>query len=484
MGEKAIREQSRNHALTHNARWQDLMGGNTLSAALYDLVAKQHQINQHIIDCAKKQGHESIAQFINQSTSPFEQINELLSLGTLPVSLERSGDEEIRARHKSSNAVFSIAQMSDGERNAVILAAQVLTAKKGIVLLIDEPERHLHRSIIEPFLAALFAQREDCKFVVSTHEVALPISNPDARVLVTRSCRWNNMTPAMWDIQLLPENEESNGLPESTKRAILGARRRILFVEGSSSSLDQALYSVLFPDLSVVPTGSCREVQKAVAGLRKVQVHHDVEAFGLIDRDNMTSDEVEALSKNSVYALNVCAAEALYYCSDSIAAVAKKQAETHGEEPNAMAEIALQKAFLALREEPSITEEMAMRRCERRMHSTVLSQIPEGKKILSEGRPEITLQVDCSPYFTELDCFKGLVAERNWDNWNALIASYPLHQSKVFPRIAFALKFAKKRDYERAVYAQARQNRSLAHNLKRRIGKLSERLEQPRVDVA
>ena len=36
----------------------------------------------------------------------------------------------------------------------VILAANVLTVDAGTVLLIDEPERHLHRSIIEPYPGA------------------------------------------------------------------------------------------------------------------------------------------------------------------------------------------------------------------------------------------------------------------------------------------------------------------------------------------
>ena len=74
--------------------------------------------------------------------------------------------------------------MSDGERSAALIAATVLTVKPETVLLIDEPELHLHRAIIEPFLLALFKQRTDCAFVVSTHEIALPMAHPDARVLM------------------------------------------------------------------------------------------------------------------------------------------------------------------------------------------------------------------------------------------------------------------------------------------------------------
>ena len=79
----------------------------------------------------------------------------------------------------------------------------------GTMLLIDEPERHLHRSIIEPFLSALFSRRKDCVFVVSTHEIALPVANPKARVLMVRSCRWKGDMASAWDVELLEPNMQT-----------------------------------------------------------------------------------------------------------------------------------------------------------------------------------------------------------------------------------------------------------------------------------
>ena len=156
-----------------NARWMGQSPAQRQSAVLFDLVAKDNAryraIGQHIDD---KNPDEATA-FASKSLSPFRQLNDLLELGTLRISLSNSNDEEIVARHRSSNAVFSIAQMSDGERAAAIMAAHVLVAEPETILLIDEPERHLHRSIVEPFLSALFGQRQDCAFVISTHEIAL-----------------------------------------------------------------------------------------------------------------------------------------------------------------------------------------------------------------------------------------------------------------------------------------------------------------------
>ena len=224
--------------------------------------------------------------------STFVQLNDLLALGTLLIDLEKSNDEEILAKHRRSKASYSIAQMSDGERNAAIIGATVLTVDPGTVLLIDEPERHLHRSIIVPFLAALFAKREDCTFIISTHELALPAANPAAGVLMVRSCEWKGNRVEGWDIDLLGPNAQ---LPEDLRLAILGSRRKVLFFEGTGTSLDLPIYNALFPDISVVAVGTSTDVQRAVEGMRGSQNLHHVEAYGLIDRDGHSQEKVKSL---------------------------------------------------------------------------------------------------------------------------------------------------------------------------------------------
>ena len=143
-----------------------------------------------------EQGKIESAKRTTNTASPFTQLNDLLALGTLQVSLHIPDDVEIVAR-KDSGPTYGMERMSDGERNAVIMAATVLTVESGTTLLIDEPERHLHRAIIAPFLSALFEQRPDCSFVVSTHELFLPVENANAQVLMTRSCTWAGDSPKL-----------------------------------------------------------------------------------------------------------------------------------------------------------------------------------------------------------------------------------------------------------------------------------------------
>ena len=154
-----------------------------------------------------------------------------------------------------------------------------------------------------------------------------------------RSCQWRNDQCVAWDAEVIEPNSQ---LPDEIKRAILGSRKRMLFVEGDSNkSLDFSLYKIIFPDIPVHPWGSCTEVEGAVKELRKLRVEHDIKAFGLIDRDDRLND-VEELSKIGVFALEVYSVESLYYCREAIASVAHQQANSTGANANELIESVMQ----------------------------------------------------------------------------------------------------------------------------------------------
>ena len=468
---KQFEENSKSWDREVNARWMDHNPGQRLSAILFDLVAKDNTRAREVTRLVANKRSDEANEYASKSESSFKQLNDLLALGNLQVSLSNSGDEEIVADHRKGSRSFNIAQMSDGERAAAIMAANVLTVKSGTILLIDEPERHLHRSIIEPFLSALFAQREDCAFVISTHEIALPMANPKAHVIVLRSCVWNGNTAIAWDAEIL---ESGADLPEGLKRDILGARRRILFVEGTPNSLDLPLYGALFPDLSVIPKGSCDEVIRAVKGLRGSYEHHHVEAIGLIDRDDRTEDEVGELAQDSIFALDVYSVESLYYCSEAMKAVARRQADSLSRKSDEMISRATQSALRVIADTDGLAERMAARRSERLVYNRFTAQIPDWKEIKATGG-QLTINKPIeNPFQDELDLFNNLSEAGDLDS---LITRYPLRESGVFDSIAKALEWGKKENYERMVVARACDDESLARKLKERISPLAELLD-------
>lgn len=104
------------------SRWLDQSASERLSAVLFDLVAADNELNRRIARALQEDGIEKAKATTNESISPFRIINEILRAGNLSVQIVPSIGEEILAYHVEGQR-FSMAKLSDGERNAVILAA-------------------------------------------------------------------------------------------------------------------------------------------------------------------------------------------------------------------------------------------------------------------------------------------------------------------------------------------------------------------------
>ena len=462
----------RHYDKLQDSQWRDHDAQDQLSAILFDLVDKYYARSSSItqlVDDYLRHGSElqAAATCASETSNPFEQINKVLKQGRLTVALEEPGNRRqlFVQRRGASNARYSIAQMSDGERNAVILAATVLTVPESTILVIDEPERHLHRSISVPLLSALFNCRKDCTFVVGTHELELPLADGEADVLIVRSVQWTNNTPSAWDANRI----KAGALPENIKRAILGARRKVLCVEGIPGGLDHSLYGVLFPEISVIPVKGCPRVQATVKGLRNSLALHRVEAYGLIDRDGKTNDQMRQLEEDGVFALATYAVEALYYCSDAIEVVAGCQSRLSGKSAADMISEAKRRMLQHLKK-PGVAEDMASKQCLHRVRYDLLSQFPKTDQIRSGHKIVVTPSRD--HFSEELECFNQLLGEEKLDD---IVARFPITKD-VFNSVAKAVKCCDRKFYENVVVTQAQDDEDFARKLRTRIGPLAHKL--------
>ena len=364
-----------------NARWRDAHCHWRPLAALFDLVRAETARAQRIAQAVDKANGErdlKVAQELARSDQkPIARLNEMFRAAELPIEIEMTPAQEILAR-KHSSAPYPVSELSDGERNALLLAADVLGAEEGKVILIDEPERHLHRAITAPLLTELFAARPDCAFLVATHDLSLVMENRGRRVLLLRDCRFGEGGRVEWDLDVL---EGEADIPDDVKRMILGARRVLLFVEGTQSSRDQPLYRILFTDVTVYPCGSAEDVIKTVRSLRKVEHLHWVRAFGIVDRDHRGEEETEDLRQEGIHPLAVSTVEALSYHPRAIALVANHQAKTFGCDASNLAAEAVNAALDELRRVPPSCSSAAVD-----PRSSVRSSAPSGRA-RSHGSP-------------------------------------------------------------------------------------------------
>jgi ABC-type lipoprotein export system ATPase subunit len=420
-------------------RWQDDYAIYRPGLAIVDLIDAENA-RARSIAAAVDARDESLARTLSSVSAPLKTINELLRLANIPISLATNAAASMVAR-KSGSEEFDIAQLSDGERSAILIAADILTAQQGSLILVDEPERHLHRAIISPLLTLLFAKRNDCVFVISTHEVMLPIDDPTARTLLIRGCTFKKSSVSSWDADLI---ESGESLGEDVRRQLLGARRTILFVEGKDTSLDKPLYSLLFPNVSVLAKESSRDVEEAVRGLRDAADVHWVRAFGIVDNDGRTQQQIDDLKARGVYATPVYSVESLYYDPEIQLRVKSRYVQVIGGEAATRVSEA---RSTALKSVAAHSDRLAKRVVEKTLRSEILRHLP-GQREIAAGKP-FSISVDIADAVaTETRRFKAAL---DADDLTSIIARYPIRKTPALEQIIQKLGFQDRDQYESAV---------------------------------
>lgn len=187
----------------------------------------------------------------------------------------------VRSSHTGTQNEYSARQMSDGERVALYLAARVIDTERRVIV-VDEPEVHLHSRLAIRFWNALEALRSDCRFVYVTHDLAFAVSRHGGQFIIVQA----SASPTVLPVGM--------PLPGGVAEAILGAASlsvlasRVVFCEGEESgSLDYALYSAWYasPDITVVPVGSCDMVIQSTRSFSESLLVTGLACLGIVDRD-------------------------------------------------------------------------------------------------------------------------------------------------------------------------------------------------------
>ena len=209
---------------------------------------------------------------------------------------------------------YSATQMSDGERSVLYLAAQVLCVPKEKILIMDEPELHLHSSIMNRLWLALENCRQDCLFVYITHDTEFAAQHISAEKIWIKEYDGKN-----WKFSKI----EHEYLPESLLLNILGSRKNILFVEGENDSYDTQLYSLLYPRYHVIACGSCSQVIARTKAFNAGSSLHHCKVYGIIDRDFRSEYEIKKYETENIFVIDVAEVENLFSVEEIIRFMAK-----------------------------------------------------------------------------------------------------------------------------------------------------------------
>lgn len=186
------------------------------------------------------------------------------------------------------------------------------------MLVIDEPETHLHTLLAVRLWNALEDARPDVRFVYVTHDLTFALSRRSATYVIA------SPTAGLRTIALDSE------LPPDVSEALLGSASlsfyasRIVFCEGDLSSYDNRLYSAWFsgPDTVVRPVGGHQEVLRCVSALNDSGITTSLEVSGIVDGDNHSEAFVSSM-RAGIAVLRVHEVESLF----AFPAVVKSVAE-------------------------------------------------------------------------------------------------------------------------------------------------------------
>ena len=140
------------------SRYRDDYASQRASMTIYELIDAENVRARRITEFVDARNMEAATE-ASKKEAPITIINELLRQSNIPITISIRENERVMAS-KNGGAEYSAAELSDGERNALLIAGNVLTAPSGTLLIIDEPERHLHRSISQYHRSSVNCSRD------------------------------------------------------------------------------------------------------------------------------------------------------------------------------------------------------------------------------------------------------------------------------------------------------------------------------------
>ena len=215
------------------------------------------------------------------------------------------------------NEAYPAFQMSDGERIILYLVGRVLLAPEKALIIIDEPEMYLHKTIVDKLWNKLEIERQDCTFLYLTHDLQFAASRNGRKAWI-RSFEY----PSRWTIDNIDENE----IPEELLLKLLGSRKKILFCEGKRNSLDSKIFELLFENYTITPVETCKDVMNFTRAFNKIP-NTVAKAYGIIDRDFRSEDQLENLQQQNVFSYDVAEIENLFLLPDIIIGFANYKKE-------------------------------------------------------------------------------------------------------------------------------------------------------------
>lgn len=226
---------------------------------------------------------------------PSREIMQILIQACLPKSKKVIEKMEI---HFSNG--MTTRSLSEGEKKLLLIKCALdIGANENTLLLMDEPDAHIHESRKKDIFNLLKEYNNTGRqVVVTSHSPSfIEIAERETIIFIKRDSNGNSI---ICDTEKV---ESIRFLTGSRFNAFL--EKPILYCEGTISSLEEKLYPILFPDYLVMPCGGHEEVISNVRLYNRTFANETNKAIGIIDWDYKSEEQLTSLRNDGIYSLNV-----------------------------------------------------------------------------------------------------------------------------------------------------------------------------------
>lgn len=260
-----------------------------------------------IVARAKARPDLTAGAILDEHPDPFLQYQDLFARllpGKRLAPIDPRAPKEFEYSIEGRDERLPFSTLSSGEQEVVKVAFDLAWKQiRHCVILIDEPELHLHPTLLFRLIETIKALGDGTnQLILFTHSADL-ISTYYATssvYFIDPDEQSGNQAKQLSDIE---ERHRGTGRLAAANLGIFAVGRKLLFVEGRESSIDRLTYhrlaQVVFPELYVWPVGSV----STLLSLRDVveelsQTLFGIDLFMLRDRDGLSENDVAALEQS------------------------------------------------------------------------------------------------------------------------------------------------------------------------------------------
>lgn len=267
-----------------------------------------------------RDNYEHKDDILKRSRSEFDRVKEIWQDLIPEITFKVSVEVNWQIFACKDGEEYPLNSLSDGEKSILFYIGNVVMARKGGYIVVDEPETFLNPAAYNSLWDRLIFERPDCQFIFTSHNQDFIAARENSTLIWCRNFSLKKGQP-IGNPELRILDNEIGSLPIELVTELVGSRKPILFCEGTKYSYDYRIYSKIFDCYIVRPVGGHSQVIQYTKIFNKLPEWAGSSAKGIIDNDGMTKCEEQELKSKNIFCLPYNEIEMLFFDEEIISEV-------------------------------------------------------------------------------------------------------------------------------------------------------------------